>query len=44
MVMVFRAETPVQDLKLDVSFADAVGSSDYNIYTQGVSRNSYLDL
>lgn len=44
MAMVFRAETPVQDLEADSSFASAVGSSDYNIYAQGVAENSYLDL
>ena len=44
MAMVFRAETPVQDLEADSSFANAVGSSDYNIYAQGVAENSYLDL
>ena len=44
MAMVFRAETPVQDLDADSSFTSAVGSSDYNIYAQGVAKNSYLDL
>lgn len=44
MAMVFRAETPVQDLTVDESFESAVGASDYNIYAQGVSQNSYLDL
>lgn len=43
MAMVFRAETPVQDLTPDTTFADAVGQSDYNIYAQGVAGNSYLD-
>ena len=43
MAMVFRAETPVQDLTADNAFADAVGQSDYNIYAQGVVQNSYLD-
>lgn len=44
MAMVFRAETPVQDLTTDESFESAVGASDYNIYAQGVAQNSYLDL
>lgn len=44
MAMVFRAETPVQELEADLSFESAVGSSDYNIYAQGVANNSYLDL
>ena len=43
MAMVFRAETPVQDLTADNAFADAVGQSDYNIYAQGLAENSYLD-
>lgn len=43
MAMVFRAETPVQDLTADSAFADAVGQSDYNIYAQGLAGNSYLD-
>ena len=43
MAMVFRAETPVQDLTADSAFADAVGQSDYNIYAQGLAANSYLD-
>lgn len=44
MAMVFRAETPVQDLEADTAFSDAVGASDYNIYAQGVAQDSYLDL
>lgn len=44
MALVYRAETPVQDLELDPNFVEAVGSSDYNIYAQGVANNSYLDL
>lgn len=43
MAMVFRAETPVQDLTADSAFANAVGQSDYNIYAQGLAENSYLD-
>lgn len=42
--MVFRAETPVQDIVADTAFAEAVGASEYNIYAQGVAQNSYLDL
>ncbi len=44
MAMVYRAETPVQDLTADNTFTEAVGQSDYNIYAQGVATNSYLDL
>jgi len=44
MAMVYRAETPVQDLTPNTDFANAVGQSDYNIYAQGVVANSYLDL
>lgn len=44
MAMVFRAETPVQDIKEDSNFTSAVGKSEYNIYAQGVAGNSYLDL
>lgn len=44
MAMVYRAETPVQDLKEDSAFTTAVGNSDYNIYAQGVADDSYLDL
>jgi hypothetical protein len=44
MAMVFRAETPVQDLEADSTFATAVGTSDYNLYAQGVVDSSYLDL
>ena len=44
MSMVFRADTPVQDLESDGALTNAVGQSDYNIYAQGVVDNSYLDL
>lgn len=44
MAMIYRAETPVQDLKEDSAFTTAVGKSDYNIYAQGVADDSYLDL
>ncbi|MCM1219504.1 MAG: hypothetical protein NC548_33915 [Lachnospiraceae bacterium] len=44
MAMVYRAETPVQDLSPDSAFAEAVGQSDYNIYAQGVVKDSYLDI
>lgn len=44
MAMVYRAETPVQELTADKEFATAVGRSDLNIYAQGVVEDSYLDL
>lgn len=44
MAMVYRAETPVKDLKEDSAFTTAVGKSDYNIYAQGIADDSYLDL
>ena len=44
MAMVFRADTPVQEIEADETFASTVGKSDYNIYAQGVAQNSYLDL
>lgn len=44
MAMVYRAETPVKDLKEDNAFTTAVGKSDYNIYAQGIADDSYLDL
>lgn len=44
MAMVFRADTPVQEIKADETFASTVGKSDYNIYAQGVANDSYLDL
>lgn len=43
MAMVFRADTPVQEIDTDSSFEALVGSSDYNVYAQGVAGNSYLD-
>ena len=43
MAMVFRADTPVSELTADSSFATVVGKSDYNIYAQGVTDNSYLN-
>lgn len=44
MAMVFRADTPVSDLTSDGILTNAVGQSEYNIYAQGVTANSYLDL
>lgn len=42
MAMVYRADTPVQEIVADENFATAVGQSDYNIYAQGVNDNAYL--
>ena len=42
MAMVYRADTPVQEITADENFATAVGKSDYNIYAQGVNDNAYL--
>ena len=42
MAMVYRADTPVQEIAADENFATAVGQSDYNIYAQGVNDNAYL--
>lgn len=42
MAMVYRADTPVQEITADENFATAVGQSDYNIYAQGVNDNAYL--
>lgn len=42
MAMVYRADTPVQEITTDENFATAVGKSDYNIYAQGVNDNAYL--
>lgn len=44
MAMVFRADNPVSDLTSDGILTNAVGSSEYNIYAQGVVENSYLGL
>lgn len=44
MAMVFRADTPVQEIEADETFASTVGKSDYNIYAQGVAKDSYLDI
>jgi len=41
---VFRAETPVGVLESDGVYTNAVGQSDYNLYAQGVAKDSYLDL
>lgn len=42
MAMVYRADTPVQELTEDKEFADAVGNSEYNVYAQNLNNNSYL--
>lgn len=42
MAMVYRADTPVQEITVDENFVTAVGQSDYNIYAQGVNDNAYL--
>lgn len=44
MAMIFRADTPVQDIESDGVLTNAVGQSEYNLYAQGVVQNSYLDL
>ena len=44
MAMVFRADTHVQEIEADETFASTVGKSDYNIYAQGVAKDSYLDI
>lgn len=43
MAMVFRADTPVQELTKDNNFTASVGDTEYNIYAQGLAGNSYLD-
>ena len=42
MAMVYRADTPVQEVKEDKDFTDAVGESEYNVYAQNLNNNSYL--
>lgn len=42
MAMVYRADTPVQEITADENFVTAVGQSYYNIYAQGVNDNAYL--
>lgn len=44
MAMIFRADTPVSEMKEDNSFTKAVGQNEYNIYAQEVVRESYLDM
>lgn len=44
MAMVYRADTPVQEISANSTFTDLVGQSDYNLYSQEVAENSYLDL
>ncbi len=42
MAMVYRADTPVQEVKEDEDFTKAVGNSEYNVYAQNLKNNSYL--
>lgn len=42
MAMVYRADTPVQEVKEDGDFTKAVGNSEYNVYAQNLNNNSYL--
>lgn len=44
MAMVYRAETPVQEIEADDTFTEAVGESEYNVYAQSIAEDSYLDL
>ena len=44
MAMVYRAETPVQDIESDDTFTTAVGESEYNVYAQSIAEDSYLDI
>ena len=45
MAMLYRAEAPVSDdIKLDSEFNAAVGDSEFNVYAQNISSDSYLDL
>ena len=44
MSMVTRAETPVQELEADTTFATTVGNNELNIYAQEVAESSYLDI
>lgn len=44
MAMVYRADTPVQEISANSTFTELVGQSDYNLYSQEVAENSYLDL
>lgn len=42
MAMVYRADTPVQEVSEDEDFTKAVGNSEYNVYAQNLKNNSYL--
>ena len=45
MAMLMRAETPVDTtLKVEDTFADAVGNSEYNLYAQEVEKDAYINL
>lgn len=42
MAMVYRADTPVQEVSEDGDFTKAVGNSKYNVFAQNLKNNSYL--
>lgn len=42
MAMVYRADTPVQEVSEDEDFTKAVGNSEYNVFAQNLNNNSYL--
>ncbi len=42
MAMVYRADTPVQEVSEDEDFTKAVGNSEYNVFAQNLKNNSYL--
>lgn len=42
MAMVYRADTPVQEVSEDEDFTKAVGNSEYNVFAQNLENNSYL--
>ncbi len=44
MALVYRAETPVQEIQEDEAFTKAVGKSAYNKYAQNLKNNSYLSI
>lgn len=43
MSLIFKADTPVQELQSNVEFANAVGNHELAIYAQGVADQSFLD-
>lgn len=42
MAMIYRADTPVEEVTEDTDFTKAVGNSEYNVYAQNLENNSYL--